>query len=68
MKPAPAIARSPASRSLDPAADTGLTKQRLASEFPGLAVALGEHDVLRLFRRAVAEGRGAVYVHVLPRE
>jgi hypothetical protein len=45
-------------------ADSGLTKQRLAPEFPELALALGEHDVLCAWRRSP---KGAVYVHLLPR-
>jgi hypothetical protein len=45
--------------------DTGLTKCRLAPEFPEPARALGEHDVLCAWRRSPKE---AVYVHLLPRE
>jgi hypothetical protein len=46
-------------------ADAGLTKCRLAPEFPELARALGEHDVLCAWRRSP---KGAIYVHLLPRD
>jgi hypothetical protein len=45
--------------------DTGLTKRQLAPEFPELADALAEHDVICLWRRSP---KGAVYVHLLSRE
>jgi hypothetical protein len=49
-------------------ADASLTKRQVALDHPELPLALGEHDVLCVFRRAAAEGRGPVFVHLLPRE
>ena len=59
-RPAEVVAAVPA----DLPADTGFKKRQLAPEFPELAEALREHDVLCLWRRSPG---GPVHVHLLPR-